>query len=79
MWPGGIPIICNKRIYLAFGQMGVGVNCMWPGGIPIVCNKGIYLAPSQFEVAFISSAQSDSDLEKAIKMTEWSFKIMLEK
>jgi len=42
-------------------------------------SKGIYLAPSQFEVAFISTAQSESDLEKAIKMTEWSFKKMLEK
>jgi len=37
-------------------------------------SRGIYLAPSQFEVAFISSAQSENDLEKAIKMTEWSFK-----
>ncbi|MEN8189507.1 MAG: glutamate-1-semialdehyde 2,1-aminomutase [Thermodesulfobacteriota bacterium] len=36
--------------------------------------KGIYLAPSQFECAFISSAQSDEDLEKFVKMTEWSFK-----
>ena len=40
---------------------------------------GIYLAPSQFEVAFISAAQSDEDLEKALKMTEWSFKKLLEK
>ncbi|SDO46506.1 glutamate-1-semialdehyde 2,1-aminomutase [Desulforhopalus singaporensis] len=42
-------------------------------------SKGIYMAPSQFEVAFISAAQSGDDLEKAIKMTEWSFKKMLEK
>ncbi|MBU1567159.1 MAG: glutamate-1-semialdehyde 2,1-aminomutase [Proteobacteria bacterium] len=42
-------------------------------------NGGIYLAPSQFEVAFISAAQSDDDLEKTLKMTEWSFKKLLEK
>ena len=42
-------------------------------------SKGIYLAPSQFEVAFISTAQSEEDLEKATKMTEWSFKKLLEK
>ncbi len=42
-------------------------------------SQGIYLAPSQFEVAFISSAQSDSDLDRTLKMTEWSFKKMLEK
>ncbi|MGW8193057.1 MAG: glutamate-1-semialdehyde 2,1-aminomutase, partial [Desulforhopalus sp.] len=41
--------------------------------------QGIYLAPSQFEVAFISTAQSEEDLEKAIKMTEWSFKKIVEK
>jgi len=40
-------------------------------------SKGIYLAPSQFEVAFISAAQSKNDLEKAVKMTEWSFKNLL--
>ncbi|PHR24605.1 MAG: glutamate-1-semialdehyde-2,1-aminomutase [Desulfotalea sp.] len=40
--------------------------------------QGIYLAPSQFEVAFISDAQTEKDLDKAIKMTEWSFKKMLE-
>jgi glutamate-1-semialdehyde 2,1-aminomutase len=42
-------------------------------------SQGIYLAPSQFEVAFISAAQSDADLEKALKMTEWSFKKILER
>ena len=42
-------------------------------------SRGIYLAPSQFEVAFISAAQSKKDLEKTLKMTEWSFKKMLEK
>lgn len=40
---------------------------------------GIYLAPSQFEVAFISAVQTEEDLEKALKMTEWSFKKLLEK
>jgi glutamate-1-semialdehyde 2,1-aminomutase len=40
---------------------------------------GIYLAPSQFETAFISAAQTKEDLEKALKMTEWSFKKLLEK
>jgi glutamate-1-semialdehyde 2,1-aminomutase len=37
-------------------------------------SQGIYLAPSQFEVAFISSAQTEKQLEKALEMTEWSFK-----
>jgi len=40
---------------------------------------GIYLAPSQFEVAFISAAQSDDHLDKALKITECSFKKLLEK
>jgi len=40
--------------------------------------KGIYLAPSQFEVAFISAAHSEKDLDKAVKMTEWSFKKLLD-
>jgi glutamate-1-semialdehyde 2,1-aminomutase len=38
---------------------------------------GIYLAPSQFEVAFLSTAHSEEDLDKALKMTEWSFKKLL--
>lgn len=42
-------------------------------------DRGIYLAPSQFEVAFISAAHSDDHLDKALKMTEWSFKKILEK
>ncbi|HIP83328.1 MAG TPA: aspartate aminotransferase family protein, partial [Desulfocapsa sulfexigens] len=42
-------------------------------------SEGIYLAPSQFEVAFISAAHSLKDLEKGIKMTEWSFKKLAEK
>lgn len=37
-------------------------------------SKGIYLAPSQFEVAFISTSQTDKDLDMALEMTEWSFK-----
>lgn len=41
-------------------------------------DNGIYIAPSQFEVAFLSSAHSEKDLDKAIKMTEWSFKKLLE-
>ncbi|HBG21284.1 MAG TPA: glutamate-1-semialdehyde-2,1-aminomutase [Desulfobulbaceae bacterium] len=40
---------------------------------------GVYLAPSQFEVAFISAAQSERDLDNAVKMTEWSFKKLVEK
>jgi len=40
-------------------------------------SSGIYLAPSQFEVAFISAAQSEKELDKAVKMTEWSFKKLL--
>lgn len=36
--------------------------------------RGIYLAPSQFEVAFISAAHTYEELEKMVKMTEWSFK-----
>jgi glutamate-1-semialdehyde 2,1-aminomutase len=42
-------------------------------------SRGMYLAPSQFEVAFISSSQTDSDLERALEITEWSFKKLLEK
>lgn len=42
-------------------------------------NGGIYLAPSQFEVAFISAAQSEEQLDKTLKTTEWSFKKLLEK
>lgn len=37
-------------------------------------SKGIYLAPSQFEAAFISESHTQDQLEKAIEMTEWSFK-----
>lgn len=41
--------------------------------------EGIYLAPSQFEVAFISAVQTEKEIEKALKMTEWSFKKLLKK
>ncbi len=41
-------------------------------------SKGIYLAPSQFEVAFISANHSQKELENLVKMTEWSFKKLLE-
>ncbi|GBE13507.1 glutamate-1-semialdehyde 2,1-aminomutase [bacterium BMS3Abin13] len=37
---------------------------------------GIYLAPSQFEAAFISAAHDRSHLEKALNLTESSFKKM---
>ncbi len=40
--------------------------------------QGIYLAPSQFEVAFISAVHTSEELEKLVKMTEWSFKNLLE-
>jgi glutamate-1-semialdehyde 2,1-aminomutase len=42
-------------------------------------SQGIYLAPSQFEVAFISSAHGPEELKKLEKMTEWSFKKIAEK
>lgn len=41
-------------------------------------SRGIYLAPSQFEVTFLSIAHTSDDLEKMAKMTEWSFKKLLE-
>ncbi len=37
---------------------------------------GIWLAPSQFEAAFVSAAHDRSQLEKALNMTESSFKKM---
>lgn len=36
--------------------------------------NGVSIAPSQFEVMFVSAAHSAKDLEKAVEMTEWSFK-----
>ncbi len=41
-------------------------------------DKGINLAPSQFEAAFVSAAHSSKDIDMMVKMTEWSFKKMLE-
>jgi glutamate-1-semialdehyde 2,1-aminomutase len=41
-------------------------------------SQGIYFAPSQFEVTFVSAAQTDDDLRRTIEMTEWSFKKILE-
>ena len=37
-------------------------------------SQGVYLAPSQFELLFISAAQSEKQLDRALEMTEWSFK-----
>jgi len=42
-------------------------------------SEGIYLAPSQFEVLFISAVQSEKQLDKALEMTEWSFKKLAKK
>jgi glutamate-1-semialdehyde 2,1-aminomutase len=39
---------------------------------------GVNLAPSQFEVAFVSAAHTLKDLEKAVKLTESSFKKLME-
>ncbi len=36
--------------------------------------QGVYLAPSQFEVAFMSTAHTDEDIEKTIKAAEVAFK-----
>ncbi|WP_457678744.1 glutamate-1-semialdehyde 2,1-aminomutase [Thermovibrio sp.] len=36
--------------------------------------EGIYLAPSQFEVAFMSTAHTDQDVEKTVKAAEVAFK-----
>jgi glutamate-1-semialdehyde 2,1-aminomutase len=40
-------------------------------------NGGVYLAPSQFEVAFLSLAHTEEHIDKALKMTESSFKKLL--
>ena len=40
--------------------------------------QGIYLAPSQFEVGFISSAQSDEDIKRTLGATENSLRKLLE-
>ncbi|WP_028583531.1 glutamate-1-semialdehyde 2,1-aminomutase [Desulfogranum mediterraneum] len=39
--------------------------------------QGVWLAPSQFEAAFISAAHDRVHLEKALKMTESSFKKLM--
>jgi len=39
--------------------------------------QGIWLAPSQFEAAFLSAAHGRADLEKALSMTEASFKKLM--
>ena len=36
--------------------------------------QGVWLAPSQFEAAFVSAAQTDTDLALVLEKTEWSFK-----
>jgi len=36
--------------------------------------EGIYLAPSQFEVAFMSTAHTDGDIEKTVRAAEVAFK-----
>lgn len=36
--------------------------------------EGIYLAPSQFEVAFMSTAHTEEDIEKTVKAAEVAFK-----
>ena len=36
--------------------------------------QGVYLAPSQFEVAFMSTAHTDEDIEKTVKAAEVAFK-----
>ncbi len=41
-------------------------------------DKRINLAPSQFETAFVSASHSSKDIDMMVKMTEWSFKKMLE-
>ncbi|WP_163328325.1 glutamate-1-semialdehyde 2,1-aminomutase [Desulfurobacterium thermolithotrophum] len=40
--------------------------------------QGVYLAPSQFEVAFMSTAHTDEDIEKTIKAAEVAFKEVAE-
>jgi len=36
--------------------------------------QGIYLAPSQFEVAFVSTAHTDEDIEKTVRAAEVAFR-----
>ncbi len=37
-------------------------------------NQGIYLAPSQFEVSFISTAHTESDIERTVEAASLSFR-----
>ncbi len=39
-----------------------------------ILKEGIYLAPSQFEVAFVSTAHTEEDIEKTVKAAEVAFK-----
>jgi glutamate-1-semialdehyde 2,1-aminomutase len=39
---------------------------------------GVWLAPSQFEAAFLSAAHDRAHLEKALSVTESSFKKLIE-
>jgi glutamate-1-semialdehyde 2,1-aminomutase len=36
--------------------------------------QGVYLAPSQFEVAFVSTAHTDEDIEKTVEAAEIAFR-----
>jgi glutamate-1-semialdehyde 2,1-aminomutase len=40
--------------------------------------QGVWLAPSQFEAAFLSAAHDREHLEKALNMTESSFKKLMD-
>ncbi|MEN8140822.1 MAG: glutamate-1-semialdehyde 2,1-aminomutase [Thermodesulfobacteriota bacterium] len=40
----------------------------------LMLDQGVYLAPSQFEGMFISAAQSEADLNRALEATEQAFK-----
>jgi glutamate-1-semialdehyde 2,1-aminomutase len=50
----------NTKAYAAFFQK--------------MLEQGVYLAPSQFEVAFMSTAHTDEDIEKTIEAAEVAFK-----
>jgi glutamate-1-semialdehyde 2,1-aminomutase len=39
---------------------------------------GVWLAPSQFEAAFLSAAHDREHMEKALTMTESSFKKLMD-
>jgi glutamate-1-semialdehyde 2,1-aminomutase len=38
-------------------------------------DAGVYLAPSQFEAAFVSTAHSDSDIERTIEASSQAFEV----